>query len=168
MEKLSRHDGGLESPGKTGDVPMLDCTLANSLPETRPAPTFLDHPCPAVPLCSLEALGAPIEASPPERACGPMALDSLRSATGGRDKDPAAAAAFLHLLGESLVLIGHYLQETDELVSVPTSLSVLLDSLLCTLAPLMSLSSQIPELQGCLEHTLDNTLENVSYLMPGL
>lgn len=29
------------------------------------------------------------------------------------DQDPASAAAYLHLLGESLSLIGHHLQETD-------------------------------------------------------
>uniref|UniRef100_A0AAV2LK73 AIG1-type G domain-containing protein n=1 Tax=Knipowitschia caucasica TaxID=637954 RepID=A0AAV2LK73_KNICA len=78
------------------------------------------------------------------------------------------SAAHLHLLGEALLLIGHYLQETDKLVCVSTSVSLLLDSLLCSLAPLMSLSSQIPELQSCVEHSVAPTLENVSYLMPGL
>lgn len=86
----------------------------------------------------------------------------------GSDNDPVTAAAYMHLLGESLSLIGHCLQETDKLVCVSKSLCVLLDSLLCTLAPLISLTSQIPELQGCFEHTVDSTLENVSYVMPGL
>lgn len=88
--------------------------------------------------------------------------------TRGSDNDPVTAAAYMHLLGESLSLIGHCLQETDKLVCVSKSLCVLLDSLLCTLAPLISLTSQIPELQGCFEHTVDSTLENVSYVMPGL
>ncbi|XP_027139441.1 uncharacterized protein hmgxb4b isoform X4 [Larimichthys crocea] len=84
------------------------------------------------------------------------------------DTPPVSAAAHLHLLGESLSLIGHHLQETDKMVSVPGSLSLLLDSLLCALAPLICLTTEIPELRSCTQHTLSSTLENISYVMPGM
>ncbi|XP_022622572.1 HMG domain-containing protein 4-like isoform X5 [Seriola dumerili] len=99
------------------------------------------------------------------------ALDTLRSTSDSpscSDRGPVSAAAHLHLLGESLSLIGHHLQETDKMVSMSSSLSLLLDSLLCALAPLICLTAQIPELRSCTEHTLASTLENISYVMPGL
>ncbi|XP_047222584.1 uncharacterized protein LOC124868958 isoform X2 [Girardinichthys multiradiatus] len=81
---------------------------------------------------------------------------------------PVSAAAHLHLLGESLSLIGSHLEETDKMVCMSSSLSLLLDSLLCALAPLMCLTTQIPELASCTEHALASALENVAYMMPGL
>uniref|UniRef100_A0A7N8YIB6 Uncharacterized protein n=1 Tax=Mastacembelus armatus TaxID=205130 RepID=A0A7N8YIB6_9TELE len=73
---------------------------------------------------------------------------------GWSNWDPVNAAAHLHLLGESLSLIGNHLQETNKTVCVSSSLSLLLDSLLCALAPLMGLTIQIPELKSCTQHTL--------------
>nr|XP_054607653.1 uncharacterized protein LOC107382234 isoform X1 [Nothobranchius furzeri] len=98
------------------------------------------------------------------------ALDPLRSTRSptSSDQHPIRAAAHLHLLGESLSLIGHHLQETNKTVSMSSSVSLLLDSLLCALAPLMSLTTQIPELTSCTEHTLDSSLENIAFVMPGL
>ncbi|XP_071329404.1 uncharacterized protein [Trachinotus anak] len=99
------------------------------------------------------------------------AWDTIRSSSespGCSDSDPVSAAAHLHLLGESLSLIGHHLQETDKRVCVSRSLSLLLDSLLCSLAPLICLTAQIPELRSCTQHTQASTLENISYVMPGL
>lgn len=133
---------------------MLEWTMTSS-PVTQSALAFsapvMDSPYDE-PVFSLEAPSAHVsvntEVSRPSDARRSTAL------VRGCDNGPVSAAAYLHLLGESLVLIGHYLQETDKLVCVSTSLSVLLDSLLCTLAPLMTLSSQIPELQDCLEHTV--------------
>ncbi|XP_014193615.1 uncharacterized protein LOC102302067 [Haplochromis burtoni] len=84
------------------------------------------------------------------------------------DQDPASAAAYLHLLGESLSLIGHHLQETDKMVCMSSSLSLLLDSLLCAMAPLTGLTMHIPELRSCTQHTLASTLDNIAYVMPGL
>ncbi|KAI9545707.1 hypothetical protein NQZ68_034477 [Dissostichus eleginoides] len=111
--------------------------------------------------------------SPSSSMCSPTssAWDSLRSTSrspGCSDQDPVSAAAHLHLLGESLSLIGLHLQETNKLVCMSSSLSLLLDSLLCALAPLICLSAQIPELRSCTQHTLGSTLENIAYLMPGL
>ncbi|XP_023647674.2 HMG domain-containing protein 4a isoform X1 [Paramormyrops kingsleyae] len=82
--------------------------------------------------------------------------------------DPIDAAAHLQLLGESLSLIGHRLQETEGMVAVSGSLSVLLDSILCALGPLTCLTAQVPELNGCPRRVLSNTLDNIAYVMPGL
>ncbi|CAB1344494.1 unnamed protein product [Coregonus sp. 'balchen'] len=84
--------------------------------------------------------------------------------------DPVNAAAHLQLLGESLSHIGHRLQGTKEMMAVSGSLSVLLDSLLCALAPLACLTSLVPELRSCPSHshTLAKTLDNIAYVMPGL
>ncbi|XP_066519693.1 HMG box-containing protein 4-like isoform X2 [Hoplias malabaricus] len=84
------------------------------------------------------------------------------------DVDPIDAAAHLQLLGESLSLIGRRLQETEGMVTVSGSLSVLLDSVLCALGPLACLTAQVPELNGCPPHILSNTLDNIAYVMPGL
>ncbi|XP_039512530.1 HMG box-containing protein 4-like [Pimephales promelas] len=84
------------------------------------------------------------------------------------DVDPIDAAAHLQLLGESLSLIGRRLQETEGMVTVSGSLSVLLDSVLCALGPLACLTTQVPELNGCPHHVLSNTLDNIAYVMPGL
>ncbi|XP_077381244.1 uncharacterized protein hmgxb4b [Festucalex cinctus] len=81
--------------------------------------------------------------------------------------DPICAAAHLHLLGEALSLIGHILKGTNKSVCVSRSLILLLDSLLCVLAPLMCLTSHIPELHSCTENILASTLENIAYMMPG-
>ncbi|XP_070612326.1 HMG domain-containing protein 4 isoform X2 [Erythrolamprus reginae] len=82
--------------------------------------------------------------------------------------DPIDVAAHLQLLGESLSLIGHRLQETEGMVAVSGSLSVLLDSIICALGPLTCLTPQLPELNGCPKHVLSNTLDNIAYIMPGL
>ncbi|XP_024145760.1 HMG domain-containing protein 4 isoform X2 [Oryzias melastigma] len=94
--------------------------------------------------------------------------DALKFASRRSSGDPVSAAAHLHLLGESLSLIGQHLQETNKMVCLSSSFSLLLDSMLCALAPLMSLTSQIPELSGCTDCTLASSLENFAYLMPGL
>ncbi|XP_076871884.1 HMG box-containing protein 4 isoform X2 [Brachyhypopomus gauderio] len=94
--------------------------------------------------------------------------EALSSPHRDPDVDPIDAAAHLQLLGESLSLIGRRLQETEGMVTVSGSLSVLLDSMLCALAPLACLTSQVPELNGCPAHILSNTLDNIAYVMPGL
>uniref|UniRef100_A0AAY4CVF6 HMG box domain-containing protein n=1 Tax=Denticeps clupeoides TaxID=299321 RepID=A0AAY4CVF6_9TELE len=90
----------------------------------------------------------------------------------GRSRVPEVesidAAAHLQLLGESLSLIGHRLQETEGMVAVSGSLSVLLDSILCALGPLTCLTAQVPQLNGCPRNVLANTLDNIAYIMPGL
>ncbi|XP_008328992.1 HMG domain-containing protein 4a [Cynoglossus semilaevis] len=100
----------------------------------------------------------------PSRAPGTLSLSPARVP----DVDPIDAAAHLQLLGESLSLIGHRLQETEGMVAVSGSLSVLLDSILCALGPLTCLTAQIPQLNGCPRNVLSNTLDNIAYIMPGL
>ncbi|XP_034543644.1 uncharacterized protein LOC117815811 isoform X2 [Notolabrus celidotus] len=155
---------------------MADCsvTRTTSLPVTPET----QKPCTVIPVPG--SVLYPMLPSPTADAytpitsmCSPTdsAWDTLRSTSGSPGsfgQDPVRAAAHLHLLGESLSLIGQYLQETNKTVSVPSSLSLLLDSLLCALVPLISLTSQIPELRNCTQHTLASTLENINYLMPGL
>ncbi|XP_051024501.1 HMG domain-containing protein 4 isoform X1 [Acomys russatus] len=84
------------------------------------------------------------------------------------ETEPIDVAAHLQLLGESLSLIGHRLQETEGMVAVSGSLSVLLDSIICALGPLACLTTQLPELNGCPRQVLSNTLDNIAYIMPGL
>ncbi|XP_055015683.1 uncharacterized protein LOC129410819 [Boleophthalmus pectinirostris] len=163
-----------KTEAKERDVPLLECTMTDcsmtraGFVWSSPEP---DSPQSALYICPHEPLPALVEVSVAQCAYRPVtsAQDTVSSTSPRASAhDPVTAAAHLHLLGESLLLIGHYLQETDKHVCVSTSLSVLLDSLLCTFAPLVSLSSQVPELQGCVDHIVDSTLENVSYLMPGL
>ncbi|XP_021241981.1 HMG domain-containing protein 4 [Numida meleagris] len=118
--------------------------------------------------------GAPkIKASPPGAISphkkSPTSTVVLPSSPAkAPETEPIDVAAHLQLLGESLSLIGHRLQETEGMVAVSGSLSVLLDSILCALGPLACLTTQLPELNGCPKHVLSNTLDNIAYIMPGL
>ncbi|OWF55005.1 HMG box-containing protein 4-like [Mizuhopecten yessoensis] len=82
--------------------------------------------------------------------------------------EPIDVSAHLKLVGESLGIIGMRLQEHRGLIAVQGSLSVLLDSMLCALGPLMCLTTQIPEMNGCSDETHSRTLDNVAFFMPGL
>ncbi|XP_058055048.1 HMG box-containing protein 4 isoform X2 [Anopheles bellator] len=85
------------------------------------------------------------------------------------DYQPTDVAAHLTLLGDSLMLIGERLKEHE--IAVSGSLSVLLDSLICSLGPLMCLTLQIPGMDrnsDHLRHLFQNTLDNIAYVMPGL
>ncbi|XP_055312835.1 HMG box-containing protein 4 [Sitodiplosis mosellana] len=83
---------------------------------------------------------------------------------------PTEVAAHLKLLGDNLAIIGQRLKEHEGQITVSGSLSVLLDSLLCSLGPLMCLTTIIPEVDepGHLKDTLVNILDNIAYVMPGL
>ncbi|XP_071002123.1 HMG domain-containing protein 4-like isoform X2 [Oncorhynchus clarkii lewisi] len=112
-----------------------------------------------------------IRAEASTASCSLMTPDTTDSPMlTGPEVDPVNAAAHLQLLGESLSHIGHRLQGTKEMMAVSGSLSVLLDSLLCALAPLACLTSLVPELRSCPSHshTLAETLDNIAYVMPGL
>ncbi|RZC40855.1 uncharacterized protein BDFB_000359 [Asbolus verrucosus] len=101
--------------------------------------------------------------SPPS----PRGKDSSYKVNGIK---PIDVAAHLKLLGESLTIIGERLKEHEGQIAVSGSLSVLLDSLLCALGPLLCLCQQIPELQEncCSPEQLMSTLDNVAFIMPGL
>ncbi|KAG8227417.1 hypothetical protein J437_LFUL000426 [Ladona fulva] len=82
---------------------------------------------------------------------------------------PVDVAAHLGLLGECLSLIGEKLTEHEGQIAVSGSLSVLLDSLLCAIGPLLCLTQQIPEAShACPQHVLSKILDNIAYVMPGL
>ncbi|XP_034935019.1 HMG box-containing protein 4 isoform X2 [Chelonus insularis] len=81
---------------------------------------------------------------------------------------PVDVAAHLKLLGESLTIIGERLKEHEGQIAVSGSLSVLLDSLLCALGPLMCLTQQVPEIDGAEPEVLSQVLDNIAYIMPGL
>ncbi|KAH8396506.1 hypothetical protein KR222_011777, partial [Zaprionus bogoriensis] len=80
------------------------------------------------------------------------------------------AAAHLKLLGESLTVIGERLKEHNGHVALSGSLSVLLDSLLCSMGPLLCMTTQIPGLENKTQliTNLATTLDNIAYVMPGL
>jgi len=83
--------------------------------------------------------------------------------------DALDSAAHLKLLGESLSVIGQRLTEHDGQIAVSGSLSVLLDSLLCAMGPLLCLTNQVPEMEGAVEEEkLKAILDNIAYIMPGL
>lgn len=86
-------------------------------------------------------------------------------------QQPADIAAYLKLLGDNLTIIGERLKEHEGQITVSGSLSVLLDSILCSIGPLMCLTSHIPNLgeqsDATKEH-LANILDNIAYVMPGL
>lgn len=80
-------------------------------------------------------------------------------------------AAYLKLLGDSLCLIGERLKEHEGQITVSGSLSVLLDSLLCSIGPLMCLTTYVPSLGQNTNHSRDvmrDMLDNIAYVMPGL
>lgn len=81
------------------------------------------------------------------------------------------AAAHLKLLGDNLTIIGERLFEHEGQIAVSGSLSVLLDSLLCSLGPLMCLTASIPQIpndKNKLKDNLVSILDNIAYVMPGL
>ncbi|XP_014036716.2 HMG box-containing protein 4-like isoform X1 [Salmo salar] len=99
-----------------------------------------------------------ISAEASTASCSLMTPDATDSPMlTGPEVDPVNAAAHLQLLGESLSHIGHRLQGTKEMMAVSGSLSVLLDSLLCALAPLACLTSLVPKLRSCPSHTHTHT-----------
>ncbi|KAF2366730.1 High mobility group box domain [Trinorchestia longiramus] len=78
-------------------------------------------------------------------------------------------ASHMKLLGESLNNIGHKLKEHEGQIAVSGSLSVLLDSMLCVLGPLMCLTDQLEETRGAIEpETHAAILDNIAYIMPGI
>uniref|UniRef100_A0AAG5D3P7 Uncharacterized protein n=1 Tax=Anopheles atroparvus TaxID=41427 RepID=A0AAG5D3P7_ANOAO len=84
---------------------------------------------------------------------------------------PTDVAAHLSLLGDSLTIIGERLKEHKGEVAISGSLSVLLDSFLCALGPLMCLTLQIPGVERNSDHLKElfqNTLDDIAYVMPGL
>ncbi|KAI5705727.1 hypothetical protein M8J76_006559 [Diaphorina citri] len=81
---------------------------------------------------------------------------------------PLDIAAHLRLLGDNLTIIGERLKDTQGRMAISGGMSLLLDSFLCALGPLLCLTQQIPEENGCSPETLSHVLDNIAYIMPGL
>ncbi|XP_077969094.1 uncharacterized protein LOC144422933 [Styela clava] len=83
--------------------------------------------------------------------------------------EPLDSAAYLSLLGESFIKLSAKTKKVESKVVIQGAESILLDSLVCALTPLLSLTLQIPELSGALDQTImANTFSNVAHIMPGL
>ncbi|XP_034230401.1 HMG box-containing protein 4 [Thrips palmi] len=113
---------------------------------------------------------ASMSISPPDRGgkglvSEPVVGPGLYKVVGTQ---PVDVAAHLKLLGESLSIIGERLKEHEGQIAVSGSLSVLLDSLLCVLGPLLCLTSQVPQTDVCTQDMLSKLLDNTAYIMPGL
>ncbi|XP_077288850.1 uncharacterized protein LOC143913120 [Arctopsyche grandis] len=98
--------------------------------------------------------------------------NSLSINMGGSLRGNAAVmyvdvGAHLRLLGESLAIIGERLKEHEGQIAVSGSVSVLLDTLLCSLVPLICLTAHLPSIAPPLP-LLHDTLDNIAYIMPGL
>lgn len=66
---------------------------------------------------------------------------------------------FVYIRGAFLLLQG---------LVVQGSLSLLLDSMVCALGPLMCLTNQVPELDSIPEDKQREILDNIAYIMPGM
>ncbi|KAL1461778.1 hypothetical protein WDU94_013649 [Cyamophila willieti] len=108
--------------GRVGRPPLNKQTV-EAVIEKRPSPT----PAPRVPLVK------------------PSLPADLFKVTGTQ---PLDISAHLRLLGDNLTIIGERLRET-QILAVSGGMSLLLDSFLCALGPLLCLTQQIPEENGC-------------------
>lgn len=132
----------------------------NNTPVSQPTKTLPTPPPAPAPEPQQQQL-TPVK-KPPEVITSP----GLYKVTGIA---PIDVAAHLKLLGESLFIIGERLQEHEGQIAVSGSLSVLLDSLLCAVGPLLCLTQQVEEMQSNgSKPVLTKILQNVAYMMPGL
>ncbi|XP_076236394.1 uncharacterized protein LOC143180511 isoform X3 [Calliopsis andreniformis] len=141
----------------------------HSLPASKDEPIW-KMPPPASRKKFINKIGN-VPVSPPSKGSGKDLVNEPVIGTGMYKvvgTQPIDVAAHLKLLGESLTIIGERLKEHDGQIAVSGSLSVLLDSLLCALGPLICLTQQVPETNGAKHETLSQMLDNIAYLMPGL
>lgn len=81
--------------------------------------------------------------------------------------EPLDSAAFFSLLGESFSNLSAKTKTGTQ--TIQGADTVLLDSLLCAMVPLISLLRQIPELHDCVDQdTLKNCFSNIAHIVPGL
>ena len=81
---------------------------------------------------------------------------------------PVDVASYLRILGESLSTIGRRLADTRPQAADARTLAPLMDATVCALAPLLALTTLDPRLDGCDRETHCRTLDNLSYIMPGV
>lgn len=108
----------------------------------------------------------PSPPDPPPRALVKPTLPSdLFKVTGTA---PLDLAAHLRLLGDNLTIIGERLKDHEGRMAISGSMSLLMDSFLCALGPLICLTSHVSELNACPQELLTHILDNIAYIMPGL
>lgn len=95
-------------------------------------------------------------------------LKNLAEGTGALGTAPIDAAAHLKLLGDSLTVIGQRLIEHEGQLAVSGIYSVLLDTLLCAIGPLLCLTTEISGLEHLQTDVFKKTLDHIAYFMPGL
>lgn len=79
---------------------------------------------------------------------------------------PIDAAAHIHIMGDSLVRTGAQIINNGE-YDTGEVLNNVLDGLLCTIAPLLTLTKQVTGLQGTIpDKSLSETYANIAHLMP--
>ncbi|CAF4887522.1 unnamed protein product [Pieris macdunnoughi] len=112
----------------------------------------------------------PTHTTPPQQALVPVSTSSGANNSGMYRVTGCGAvevAAHLRLLGESLAIIGERLKEHEGQIAVSGSVSVLLDTLLCSLVPLVAVTRAVPAIAPPAA-LLQDTLHNIAYIMPGL
>lgn len=81
--------------------------------------------------------------------------------------EPLDSAAYFSLLGDTFGNLSAKTKLGSQVVQGADT--VLLDSLLCAMVPLMALLRQIPELSDCIDpSTLRNCFSNIAHIVPGL
>ncbi|XP_028169802.1 HMG box-containing protein 4 [Ostrinia furnacalis] len=143
---------------------------ANKIISNLSVPRPLGNPGPGRPPAN-RAQPKPLVPSPPSQALVPVSSAGALSTGGAVYRvsgcGAVEVAAHLRLLGESLAIIGARLKEHEGQIAVSGSVSVLLDTLLCSLAPLLCVTRAVPALAPP-PRLLQHTLHNIAYIMPGL
>lgn len=104
---------------------------------------------------------------PPIFADPQIAMDKELSRLSAPSTEPLDSAAYFSLLGESFSNLSAKTKTGTQ--TIQGADTVLLDSLLCAMVPLISLLRQIPELQDCVDQaTLKNCFSNIAHIVPGL
>ncbi|XP_001866980.2 HMG box-containing protein 4 [Culex quinquefasciatus] len=150
---------------------QIGTPVANPAPVAAPVTPVVPHATPRNKKAQQKANATAVDTKPVVHHSPESPTKSAAAHGKLPGYQPTDVAAHLKLLGDSLTIIGERLKEHEGQIAVSGSLSVLLDSLLCSLGPLMCLTVHIPGLQADAEHLKDlfqNTLDNIAYVMPGL
>jgi len=81
--------------------------------------------------------------------------------------EPVDVAAHFELLADSLNVIAGALEQQSAM-TVHGAMSLLLDSILCAMGPLLCMTSHIPQMNAINEEQQARILDNVAYILPGL
>lgn len=154
-------------PPQPDPLPKSNNTLSVRTPAASSASTTPSHPHQPV-----RRIVSSTKASDRKSAVSPAHAPASNFKIKPRKEDepvtPIEVSSHLRLLGESLSQIGRRMYDQRDQATDSRSLTPLLDSTLCALAPLLALTSLDPRMNGCDPVTHSKTLENLSYIMPGI